>query len=115
MFSHADRALPSLRLALSTLFDFDIWLLVGPLAVVAIALALLAGPRSLAGFGFLLFALSIAAFTWTTWAIPSLPITKDAAVNPIARLTGSLAFMATVLVPGLLAGTWANATKASDA
>jgi hypothetical protein len=103
LFSHADRAWPSLRLALSTLFDFDIWLLVGPLAVVAIALALLAGPRSLAGFGFLLFALSIAAFTWTTWAIPSLPITKDAAVNPIARLTGSLAFMATVLVPGLLA------------
>jgi hypothetical protein len=115
LFSHADRAWPSLRLALSTLFDFDIWLLVGPLGVVAIALALLAGPRSLAGFGFLLFALSIAAFTWTTWAIPSLPITKDAAVNPIARLTGSLAFMATVLVPGLLAGTWANATKASDA
>jgi hypothetical protein len=103
LFYHADRAWPSLRLALSTLFDFDIWLLVGPLAVVAIALALLAGPRSLAGFGFLLFALSIAAFTWTTWAIPSLPITKDAAVNPIARLTGSLAFMATVLVPGLLA------------
>jgi hypothetical protein len=115
LFSHLDRAWPSLRLALSTVFDFDIWLVVGPLALVAIALALLAGPRSLAEYGLLLSVLSLAALTWTTWAFPSYPISKEPVLNPIVRLTGSLAFMATVLVPGLLAGTWASATKGSDA
>jgi hypothetical protein len=111
LFDHMDRAWPSLRLALSTLFDFNIWLLVAPLALLATAVALPTQGRRLGSFMLLVFAFAIAAFTWTTWAFPSLPITKNAALNPMSRLTGSLAFVATVLVPSLLTSAWAAATK----
>lgn len=114
LFDHLDRAWPSLRLALSTLFDFDIWLLVAPLALVAIVIGLVGGQGRLAAYALLLFLFAIAAFTWTTWAFPSLPITKNGALNPMPRFTGSLVFAATVLVPSLLAGTWTKAAKAGD-
>jgi hypothetical protein len=106
LFNHLDRAWPSLRLTFSTLFDFDIWLLVAPLALVAIAAAILARRRQLGLYALLLFALAVAAFTWTTWAFPSLPITKEAALNPMPRLTGSLTFAATALAPLLLGSVW---------
>jgi hypothetical protein len=106
LFSHTDRAWPSLRLALSTLFDFDIWLVVAPLGVAAIVIALLVQSRPLGVYALVLFVLAVAAFAWTTWAFPSLPITKQASLNPISRLTGSLAFAATALVPLLLGVAW---------
>jgi hypothetical protein len=108
LFDHLDRGWPSLRLALSTLFDFDIWLVVAPLALAAIAVAILAERGQLSVYALALFVLAIAAFTWTTWAFPSLPITKQAALNPIPRLTGSLAFVATAVVPMLLGVAWLN-------
>ncbi|TML23867.1 MAG: hypothetical protein E6G28_02230, partial [Actinobacteria bacterium] len=40
---HANRAWPSLRLALSTLIDYHLWLLVVPLVIAAAVLAFLAG------------------------------------------------------------------------
>jgi hypothetical protein len=108
LFTHADRAWPSLRLALSTLFDFDIWLIVAPLALVAIAAVIVTERRLLAVYALALFVLAVAAFTWTTWAFPSLAITKEAALNPIIRLTGSLTFAATALVPLLCAVSWSG-------
>jgi hypothetical protein len=108
LLTHADRAWPSLRLALSTLFDFDIWLIVAPLALVAIAAAIVTERRLLAVYALALFVLAVAAFTWTTWAFPSLAITKEAALNPISRLTGSLTFAATALVPLLCAVSWSG-------
>jgi hypothetical protein len=106
LFSHLDRAWPSFRLALSTLFDFNIWLLVAPLGLLAIAVALVAGVQPVGLYTLALFALAIVAFTWTTWGFPSLPITKDPALNPMPRLTGSLVFTTTALLPVLLAGAW---------
>jgi hypothetical protein len=106
LFSHLDRAWPSLRLALSTLFDFDIWLVVAPVALAAIVVALAVQTRPLGLYALVLFILAVAAFTWTTWAFPSLPITKQASLNPMPRLTGSLAFAATALVPVLLGLAW---------
>jgi hypothetical protein len=106
LFSHLDRAWPSLRLALSTLFDFDIWLVVAPVALAAIVVALAVQTRPLGLYALVLFILAVAAFTWTTWAFPSLPITKQASLNPMPRLTGSLAFAATALVPVLLGVAW---------
>jgi hypothetical protein len=115
LFAHLDRVWPSLRLALSTLFDFHIWLLVAPLALVSIALALLAETGRVATYALVLFVLALVAFTWTTWAFPTLPITKNGALNPMPRLTGSLAFMTTVLVPSLLASAWAKGTTGAEA
>jgi hypothetical protein len=106
LFSHLDRAWPSLRLALSTLFDFDIWLVVAPVALAAIVVAFAVQGRTLGVYALVLFVLAITAFTWTTWAFPSLPITKQASLNPMPRLTGSLAFAATALVPVLLGVAW---------
>jgi hypothetical protein len=106
LLSHVDRAWPSFWLALSTLFDFDIWLLVAPLAFLAIVVALIGGAHPIGLYTLTLFTLAIVAFTWTTWAFPSLPITKDPALNPISRLTGSLVFATTAVVPLLLAGSW---------
>jgi hypothetical protein len=114
LFDHLDRAWPSLRLALSTLFDFDIWLLVAPLALAAIVIGLVADQGRPAAYALLLFVFAIAAFTWTTWAFPTLPITKNGALNPMPRFTGALTFAATVLVPSLLTGAWAKATKAGE-
>jgi Dolichyl-phosphate-mannose-protein mannosyltransferase len=102
LLSHADRAWPSLRLTLSTLFDFHIWHAVVPILVLAIAASYLAGERQVAAFAAALAFLCVAAFTWSTWAFPSLPITKDPALNPIVRFSGALILMATWLIPLLL-------------
>jgi hypothetical protein len=113
LFSHADRAWPSLRLSLSALFDFDIWLLAIPLALVAIIAAFASGARQLSGYCLLVCGLSVAGFTWVIWSFPSLPITKNAALNPIVRLSGSLVFALSALVPLLLAAAW-RAAPAGD-
>jgi hypothetical protein len=106
--AHADRAWPALRLAVSALLDFDIWLVVIAAALLAIAAALASGARQLPGFALVVFLVGAAGFTWATWAFPSLAITKDPAVNPIIRLTGFLAFVSAALVPLLLATAWSG-------
>jgi len=85
------------------LFDFQIWLIVAPLLLLAILAALLYS-RQLAAYAGALSVLCVAAFTWSTWAFPSLPITKAAALNPIVRFSGALVVAAAGLVPLLLAG-----------
>jgi len=88
------------------MFDYDIWLIVAPLMLLAIAAAAVARATRLAVYATLLVGLALAAFTWVTWAFPSLPITKAPNVNPIIRLTGSLALASTALVPLLLSAAW---------
>jgi hypothetical protein len=106
LFSHLDRVWPSFRLALSALFDYDIWLVTAPIAVVAVAVAVLAGAWRLAAFAALLFLALLAGFTWITWSFPSLPITKDAALNPIVRAAGGFVLVSATLVPVLLGAAW---------
>jgi hypothetical protein len=101
--AHLDRVWPSLRLALATLFDFDIWLVVVPLLVVAVVIALARGARVLPLYVLLFAGLCLAGLTWSTWAFPTFPITKDPSVNPIVRLTGGLTLAAVPLIPLLLA------------
>jgi hypothetical protein len=113
LFSNLDRAWPSLRLALSTLFDFHVWLIVIPLLVLAIVAASAVGPRQLVTYASVLCVLCVAAFTWSTWAFPSLPITRASALNPIDRFSGALVLAAAGLIPLLLAraqeSTWQRA------
>lgn len=106
IFHHLDRAWPSLRLTLSTLFDYGLWLLVIPLALAAIALALAAGARRLPVYAALLYGFSALGFVWTTWAFVENPITKDESVNPIIRLSGSLVLASAALTPLLLTSAW---------
>ena len=115
LFSHLDRAWPSLKLTVSALFDFDIWLLTVPLVVLAVAVALVAGTRVVAVYAALVCLLATAGFTWIIWAFPSLPITKDAALNPIVRLSGSLVLMSAALVPWLLGSAWRGRNAVAEA
>ena len=68
MFSNLDRAWPSLRLALSSVFDYHLWLVVTPLAVVAIVAAFAAGARTLPLYTTLVYVFAVIAFTYSTWA-----------------------------------------------
>ena len=106
LFSNADRGWPSLRLALSSAFDYNTWLIVIPIALVAIVAAYAARARLLATFAALLYVLAIAGFTYSTWAFPSLGISTKPALNPIVRLTGEIALLTPALVPLLLAAAW---------
>jgi hypothetical protein len=74
--------------------------------VVAVVLAFVAGARRLPAFAALVTLFMVAGFTWVTWSFPSLPITKDGALNPIVRLTGSLILTFAALAPLLLATAW---------
>jgi hypothetical protein len=106
LFSNLDRAWPSLRLALSTLFDYHLWLVVTPLAVVAILAAFAAGARVLPLYTALVYVFAVVTLTYSTWAFPSLGISKKPALNPIVRLAGELVLLTPALVPLLLASAW---------
>jgi hypothetical protein len=112
IFDHTDRAWPSLRLTLSTLFDYSLWLLVIPLAIAAILLAFAAGAKRLPGYAAVLYGSSALGFVWTTWAFVENPITKDESVNPIIRLSGSLILASAALIPLLLASAWRGSDEA---
>ena len=88
-----DRALAVARVGrLDAAFDYDLWLVVLPLAVAAIALAFIAGARTLPTFALVLYGSRLAGFTWVLWSFTELelPLVQDESVNPIVRLTGSL-------------------------
>jgi hypothetical protein len=77
-------------------------LVVVPLFICAVGIAQALGDRRLAAFSAALALLCLAAFTSSTWAFPSLPFTKQAALNPIGRFTGALVLAAAGLIPLLL-------------
>ncbi len=103
---HLDRGWPSVRLTLDVLFDWSMWYLVMPLALVAVAAAVLARSYRLALFAAVFIVLAVLAFSWTTWSFPSIPITKNGALNPIGRLSGSLVVALAGLLPLLLDAGW---------
>lgn len=115
LFSNLDRAWPSLRLAISTLFDYHLWIVVTPLAIVAIVAAFAAGARTLPLYTSLIYLFAVVVFTYSTWAFPSLGISKEPALNPIVRLTGEVVLLTPALVPLLLARAWRRAPQVGDA
>ena len=113
LFDHLDRAWPSLRSVLSTVFDYDLWVMVPPLAGVAIVLAFVAGARVMPTFALVLYGSLIAGFTWVLWSFVELelPFVQDEGVNPIVRLTGSLVIVSGALVPLLLDAAWRGSDR----
>ena len=103
-----DRAWPALESVVSAAFDFDLWLVVLPLAVAAITLAFIAGARTLPTFALVLYGSALAGFTWVLWSFTELelPLVQDESVNPIVRLTGSLVMLSAALVPLLFDAAW---------
>ena len=108
LFDHLDRPWPALQSVLRALFDYDLWLLVLPLALLAIALALVAGARVLPLYAALVYGLAAAGFVWVLWSFTELelPYEQDEGVNLLVRLCNSLVLVSAGLVPLLLDAAW---------
>jgi len=117
LFDHLDRALPAFRSVLSTLIDYQLWLIVLPLAGAAVALAFMAGARMLAVYAGLLSVLMIGGMTWVLWSFIEfqLPFVQDESVNPIVRLTASLVLLSAALCPLLLHDAWCGTDPSAGA
>jgi hypothetical protein len=108
LFDELDRGWPAFESTVTALFDYDLWLVVIPLAGAGIALAYLGGARILPTYALTLYMLVTAGLTWALWSFTELelPIVQDEAISPIVRLSGSLVVAAAAIVPLLLDAAW---------
>ena len=107
-FSYLERVGPSFELAVTTLFDRDLWRIAPFLVVGAVLLAALARAWIIAIYAATFLIASILGFTWVSWSYAALPITQADAQNPIVRLTGTTYLVLAVLTPLLLQRAWSQ-------
>lgn len=114
IFENTDRAWPALESAVSIVFDYDLWLVVLPLAMVAVALAFVGGARVLPTYALTLYGFVVIGLVWVLWSFTELelPFVQDEGVNPIVRLTGSIVVASAALVPLLLEAAWSGSDDA---
>ncbi len=114
LLDHLDRAWPAFESVLSTVLDYDLWLVIPILVVAAIVLAFVGGARVLPTFALVLYGLLIAGFTWVLWSFTELelPFVQDEGVNPIVRLTGSLVIVSGAMLPLLFDAAWRGSDRA---
>ena len=114
--NHLDRTWPAAQSVLEAFFEYELWLLVPPLALLAIALALAGGARVLPAYAALVYGLAVVGFVWVLWSFTELevPFVQDEGVNPIVRLCGSLVILSAGLVPLLLEAAWRGADGLED-
>jgi hypothetical protein len=105
-FEHLDRAWPSLRLVVTTLFDQDLWPYVSVLGVAALVLAGIAGAWRITAYGTVFLAGAVAASTWAIWSNTSLGFSEEDQLNPIVRLTGTTVLVLAALTPLFLQVAW---------
>jgi hypothetical protein len=103
-----DRVWPAFQSVIAAAFDFDLWLLVVPLAAASVVLAYLAGARLLPTYALTLYVLLLLGFEWVLWSFTELelPLVQDESVNPIVRLSGSLVVASAAITPLLLDAAW---------
>lgn len=111
LFRNLDRGWPALESALTTVFDYDLWLLVVPLVLAGVVIAYVAGARVLPTYALTLYGLVAAGLTWVLWSFTELelPFVQDEGVNPIVRLSGSLVVASAAILPLLLTAAWRGA------
>ena len=108
LFHHLDRGWPAFDSAITTLFDYDLWLVVVPLVCVAVVLAFVGGARILPTYALTLYGLVVVGLTWVLWSFTELelPFVQDEGVNPIVRLSASLVIASAAILPLLLDAAW---------
>jgi hypothetical protein len=108
LFDNLDRGWPAFESVITTVLDYDLWLVMVPLVGLGIALAYLAGARTLPTYALSLYALVIAGLTWVLWSFTELelPFVQDEGVNPIVRLSASLVVAAGAILPLLFDAAW---------
>jgi 4-amino-4-deoxy-L-arabinose transferase-like glycosyltransferase len=102
LLDHLDRFGPSLSLVLRTLGDLGEWSALPAVALLAVATAALGARRREAALVAAFLGFCVIGFTWVMWAFPSLPLTQQASLNPIVRLSGSALIPARLCAPLLL-------------
>jgi len=108
---HPERALPSLRLVLETLFD-PIWAGLGAIAVIALVLAFVAGERKLGAFGLTFLAASVLGSAFVIWSETAFEISQAPAVNPVIRMVLVTVLVVAPLVPLSLETAWRRGSPA---
>ena len=105
LYTHLHRAWASLHLILRLVFDYEMWLAVVPIAVVAAGAALTAGKaaREAATLYLVTAASAIAGFTYILWSDPGLVLDEQQSSTPMPRAVGSIVLLSTVLAPVLIA------------
>jgi hypothetical protein len=113
LFDHLDRGWPAFESAITAVFDYDLWLVIVPLVLVAALLAFAGGARVLPAYALTLYGLVIAGLTWVLWSFTELelPFVQDEGVNPIVRLSASLVIAAAALLPLLLDAGWSGGDR----
>jgi hypothetical protein len=113
LFDHLDRPWPALQSVVRALLDYDLWLMVLPLAALAIVLAFVGGARVLPTYAAVVYGLAAAGFVWVLWSFTELqlPYEQDEGVNLLVRLCGSLVVLSAGLVPLLLDAAWRGADR----
>ncbi len=115
LFDDLERGWPAFESVITTVLDYDLWLVIVPLVGLGIALAYLAGARTLPTYALSLYALVIAGLTWVLWSFTELelPFVQDEGVNPIVRLSASLVVAAGAILPLLFDAAWRGSDEAA--
>ena len=99
------RFFPSLRIVLELTFDYRLWLLCVPIALIAaVTAATVRSSRALAVFYVVTAATVVLGFTWVLWSDPTLPLSTIPRLTPIPRAVGSLALLSVAFAPVLVTG-----------
>ena len=98
LLDHLDRLGPTLDLVLTTLFWPPSWSLVMVAVVGAVCASIIAGREEGLLLGSFL-ALTIGAFLWVLWALPSVPLTRNASLNPVVRMCGAALVPCALCIP----------------
>ena len=102
-----DRARDSLWLAVRAMFGYDLWLVLPVAAVVAAALAFLAGARRGAVFTLVFIGATLAANAWVTLTNP-VTISLDYSLNPATRFMVTPLLVVASVLPLLLERAWSG-------
>jgi 4-amino-4-deoxy-L-arabinose transferase-like glycosyltransferase len=109
-----DRALDSLWLAVRAMFGYDLWLVLPGVAILAAALAFLAGARKGAVFTLAFVGVTLAANAWVTLTNP-VTISLDYSLNPATRFMVTPLLVVAAVLPLLLERAWSGANGRPDA
>jgi 4-amino-4-deoxy-L-arabinose transferase-like glycosyltransferase len=102
-----DRARDSLWLAVRAMFGYDLWLVLPATAVVAAALAFLAGARRGAVFTLVFIGATLASNAWVTLTNP-VTISLDYSLNPATRFMVTPLLVVASVLPLLLERAWSG-------
>jgi hypothetical protein len=109
-FANIDKAPQAFHLVFRLLFEYQLWLAITPVALVAAITGLWVGDRRISVFFLVAFAVGFVGWAWTNWVVVSagVPISTDSAVNPTNRAVASLVLLSIVTAPVLIGSLLAH-------